>query len=95
MKAFNAKIALRVFCALLPIQAVLFYLLYHVPTDWNRMLWWTVNFPGYHLGLIVGRYLYSHHVYSHESTLIIGIGLACTILWSTLFGYVSHRKAVA
>jgi hypothetical protein len=95
MKTFNLKIAGRAFCALLALDAVLFTLLYQVPSDWSRHLWWAVNWPGYSLGGTVGRYLFSHHVYSNESTLIIGIGLACTILWSALIGYVFRRRSVA
>ena len=95
MKAFNTKIAVRTFCALLALDAVLFTLLYQVPSDWSRHLWWAVNWPGYSLGATIGRYLFSHHVYSNESTLIISIGLACAIFWSALIGYVFRRKAVA
>jgi hypothetical protein len=95
MKAFNAKIAIRTFWALLALESVLFTLMYRVPSDWNRELWWTVNFPGYNLGDVIGRSLVHHGVVFRDSSLLIGIGLGCTLLWSALLGSVFHRKAVA
>jgi hypothetical protein len=98
MKILNTKIAVQTFGALLLLEAVLFTLLYQVPSDWTRMLWWSVNWPAYSLGRIVGRYLFSHGVITMESTLMIGIGLFCALIWSALFGVVYRivrRKAVA
>ena len=98
MKTFDTKIAVRTFCALLPLEAVLFTLSYQLPGDWTTMLWWVVNFPGYKLGIIVGRSLSSHGVIIMESTLMIGIGLFCALIWSALSGFIYgfiRRKAVA
>jgi len=95
MKTFNTKIAVRTFCALLPLEAVLFTFLYLAPSSWSRLLWWAVNFPGYNLGDIIGRSLVHHGVVFMESSLLIVIGLFCTLIWSAIFGCVFHRKAVA
>ena len=95
MKTFNIKITFRTFCALLSLEAALFTLLFLVSDSWSRLLWWVVNFPGYKLGDIIGRYLVHHGVIFMESRLLIGIGLFCTLIWSAFFGVIIREKSVA
>jgi hypothetical protein len=95
MKAFNIKITVRAFVVLLVLDAVLFTLLYQVPSDWSRLSWWIFNWPGYQLGDMAGRYLVQQGFVFRESSLLIGIGLVCTIAWSAIIGYVFRRKVVA
>jgi len=95
MKIFNIKIAVRAFGALLALDAVLFTLLYLVPSSLSAVLWWIVNFSGHWLLPIVGRFLYSHGVVVYESTQMIGVGLLCITMWSALIGFIFRGKAVA
>jgi len=92
MKTFNLKIAAQAFCALLALNAVLFTLLYQVPSHWSRLLWWIFNWPGYKLGDVAGRYLVHQGFVFHESSLVIVIGLVCTLIWSVIIGFIVRRK---
>jgi len=94
MRTFNTKIAARTFCALLSLEAVLFTSLYLAPGSWSRSCWWAVNFPGYNLGDIIGRYLVHHGAVFMESSLLIGIGLFCTLIWSAFFGVIIREKSL-
>jgi hypothetical protein len=95
MKRFNTKIAVRAFGVFLALDVVLFTLLFQVPSDWSRLLWWIFNWPGYKLGDLAGRYLVHQGLVFRESSLLIVIGLVCTLIWSVIIGVSVRRKSVA
>ncbi|MDR3456567.1 MAG: hypothetical protein P4N60_03915 [Verrucomicrobiae bacterium] len=95
MKTFNVKTAVRAFGVLLVLDALLFTLLFQVPSDWSRSLWWLFNCFGYRLGDLAGRCLVHQGFVFHDYTLLAVIGLVCTLIWSALFGFVFHRRAAA
>ena len=95
MKMFDIKIARRTFFALLALQVVLFIVVTgdgRTPLDY---LWLVVNWPGYLLGGGVGDWLGQHGVHVTRNSLFAGIGLFCTLLWASVFGFLVRRKVVA
>ena len=54
MKTFNRRIAARIFCALIMLDAVLLVLQHLIPGTWQILPWWIVNAPGFLLAIVVG-----------------------------------------
>jgi hypothetical protein len=95
MKTYNQKLAGRIFCALIALDAVLFTLFLLIPSSGTTLAWWIINAPGYEPGIVVGRFLSHSGVAFTQNSLMIGIGIFSALVWSAFSGYVFRRKVVA